>query len=227
LSDLKNFDWSDLTKNRVSLSGISANAWETSGINKNRNEIGKTLLNAIKNEVNNPKTKMGNFTLQVAPIAAGNINKAAIIITPDSEWLKQFVYKTDKKTGKPTGAGIISEAQYNYVINNGISYIMDAKDMANPMYTNAYSSPLKAQIDATGSYTYKDIKDPNKTINITPSKFGTGGYDFKATYPVYLPSTGKIEYETLLNPSVPDPDAGRQAVFEYFDVNYDAINGNY
>jgi hypothetical protein len=99
--------------------------------------------------------------------------------------------------------------------------------MTNPMYTNAFSSPLKAQIDATGSYTYNDMEDPNKTFTITPSKFGTGGYDFKVTYPVYLPSTGELKYETMINPSVPDPDAGRKAMFDYYEINKAAINGGY
>jgi hypothetical protein len=228
LNDLKNFDWGNTDKNRVSLSGISPGDWENVGGNNTRNNIGKSILGLIQAEVNNPKTKMGNFKLQVAPIAGGNINKAAIIITPDAEWLKQYVIKTDSK-GKPVagGGGILTQNQYEYAINNGISYIMDSKDMSNTMYVNSYSSPLKAQIDATGVYNYNDPKDPNKNFSMTPSKFGTGGYDVKVSYPIYYPSTGQIKYETVTNPSQPDPDAARQALLDYFDLNEEALRGGY
>lgn len=226
LKDLKNFDWEDDTKNRVSLSGISAADWENYGGNKSRNNIGKTLLSAIQAEVSNPKTKMGNFKLQVAPIAGGSISKAAIIITPDAEWLKQYVWKTDKD-GKKIGEGIISPSQYDYAINNGISYIMDAKNMSNTMYVNAYSSPLKSYIDSNGSYTNIDMKDPNNTFTITPSKLGTGGYDVDATYPVYYPNTNEIKYETTTIPGIPDPDAARQSMFDYRGLNEQAMRGGY
>lgn len=228
LKDLKNFDYGDVTKNRVSLTGIGPADWENVGGNNSRNDIGKTLIGLIQAEVNNPKTKMGNFKLQVAPIAAGNINKAAITITPDAEWLKQYVIKTDSK-GKPVagGGGILTQSQYEYAINNGISYIMDAKDMSNTMYVNSYSSPLKAQIDATGSYTYNDPKDPNKTFTITPSKFGTGGYDVVTSFPVYYPSTRQVKYETITNASQPDPDAARKAIIDYYDLNEQALRGGY
>lgn len=226
LSDLKKFDWGDPTKNRVSLSGISAADWENVGGNNTRNDIGRALISAIQNEVNNPNTKMGNFKLQVAPIAGGNINKSAIVITPDGEWLKGFVYKTNEK-GTPTSPGIISQKQYDYIMSNGISYIMDAKDMTNAMYTNAFSSPLKAQIDAAGSYNYSDPKDPNMNFTIIPSEFGTGGYDVKVSYPVYLPNSGKTVYESITNPSLPDPDAARQSILDYFNSNHQAQRGNY
>lgn len=226
LKDLKNFDYGDVTKNRVSLTGISPADWENVGGNNSRNGIGKTLIGLIQAEVNNPNTKMGNFKLQVAPIAGGNINKAAIIITPDAEWLKQYIIKTDSK-GRPTSGGILTQNQYDYAINNGISYIMDAKDMSNTMYVNSYSSPLKAQIDATGSYTYNDPKDPNKNFTITPSRFGTGGYDVVTSFPVYYPSTGQVKYESITNASQPDPDAARKALLDYFDLNEQALRGGY
>lgn len=219
LNDLNKFDFGDTTKNRVSLTGIGSNDWEFAG-NNNRNDIGRSILQAIQNEVANPNTKMGNFKLQVAPIAGGQIGKAAIIINPDPEWLKQYVKTSDKSPG------ILSPQQYEFAIKNGFSYIMDADQMSNQMYVNAFSSPLKAQIDATGSYTYNDMKDPLKTFTITPSKFGTGGYDVKAVFPIPYPS-GKIVYETMLNPSQPDPDAVRRTMIDYFNENEKALMGQY
>ena len=126
----------------------------------------------MKGELTNPKSKMGNFRVGVAPVATGKLNKSAIIIHPDEEWLKQFV-----KTGKEgAGTGLISQGEYNMILKNGISYITDANTMTNSMYKSSFQSPLSTYVDNKGSYTYTDPANENYKFTISKNKLGTGDY---------------------------------------------------
>ena len=120
------------------------------------------------------------------------MNKAAIIIHPDAEWLKNYV-----KSGKEgTGTGLISQDEYNYILQNGISYITDSKDMTNTMYKSAFQSPLQSYVDQVGSYTYTDPRNENYKFTIEKNKLGTGDYTTSTSFPLWNPEKGKYEYET-------------------------------
>jgi hypothetical protein len=192
LRDYNKVDWGDTTKNRVTFNGISKTSFDERSEKGFRNNEGKALLDAIRAEMIDPKTKMGNFRIGVSPIAAGKVSKAAIVIHPDAEWLKGYVYNT--KDGKATSAGMISQDQYNLIMKHGISYITDAQNMSNELYTQAYKSPLASYVDYYGSYTYTDPANPKYKLNITKNKTGTGDYNTLIEYPLYNPQTG--EYTT-------------------------------
>jgi hypothetical protein len=190
--DLAKMDWGANDKNRVTFGGISKDTWNKRGEMESKNNVGKALFEAIRGELTNPKTKMGNFRIGVSPIAIGSMNKAAIIIHPDAEWLKDYV-----KSGKDgTGTGLISADEYNYILQNGISYITDSKDMTNTMYKSAFQSPLQSYVDQVGSYTYSDPRNENYKFTIEKNKLGTGDYTTSTSFPLWNPEKGKYEYET-------------------------------
>lgn len=190
--DLAKMDWGANDKNRVTFGGLSKDTWNKRGEMESKNSVGKALFEAIRGELTNPKTKMGNFRIGVSPIATGSMNKAAIIIHPDAEWLKNYV-----KSGKEgTGTGLINQDEYNYILQNGISYITDAKDMTNTMYKSAFQSPLQSYVDQVGSYTYSDPRNENYKFTIEKNKLGTGDYTTSTSFPLWNPEKGKYEYET-------------------------------
>jgi hypothetical protein len=82
--DLAKMDWGANDKNRVTFGGLSKDTWNKRGEMESKNNVGKALFEAIRGELTNPKTKMGNFRIGVSPIAIGSMNKAAIIIHPDA-----------------------------------------------------------------------------------------------------------------------------------------------
>lgn len=184
INDINKIDWGASDKNRVTFSGITKGAWDKGS----RNDAGLAILNAIKKEMITNKTKMGNFTVGVSPIALNSNSKAAVIIKPDSEWLKNYVYTTNKDGQK--SAGIISQEQYNAIMQNGISYITDASNLSSDLYTRSYQSPLQSYIDYHGSYTYHDPANPDYALEIKKSKT-SNEYLSKITVPLYNPYTGE------------------------------------
>jgi len=186
INDINKIDWGASDKNRVSFSGITKTAWDKGS----RSDAGLALLNAIKKEMMTNKTKMGNFTVGVSPIALNSNSKAAVIIKPDAEWLKGYVYSKNKD-GDITSGGIISQEQYNSIMQNGISYITDANNLSSDLYTRSYQSPLQSYVDYYGSYKYHDPANPDYSLEIKKSKTGTNDYITKAQVPLYNPYTGE------------------------------------
>jgi hypothetical protein len=184
INDINKIDWGATDKNRVTFSGITKTAWDKGG----RNDAGLAILNAIKKEMMTNKTKMGNFIVSASPIALNSNSKAAIIIKPDAEWLKGYVYTT--KDGKATSGGIISQDQYNAIMQNGISYITDSNNLSSDLYTRSYQSPLQSYVDYYGSYKYHDPANPDYSFEIKRSKT-TNDYMTKAQVPLYNPYTGE------------------------------------
>jgi D-ribose pyranose/furanose isomerase RbsD len=187
-NDLNKLDWGDDTKNRVSFGGISKNNFDS--IKGSRNNQGRAIFDLMKAELSNPKNKMGNFRIGVAPVATGSLSKAAIIIHPDAEWLKGLV----KSNTKP---GLITAEEYNKIIQNGISYITNSNDMTNSLYTNAFQSPLQSYVDYYGSYTYSDPANPNYKFSINKNKLGGGDYTITKGYNLWNPNKNKYEYQKV------------------------------
>lgn len=194
IRDIDKIDWGASDKNRVTFSGISKTAWDKGS----RNDAGKVILDAIKAEMMKPKSKMGNFRVGASAIAVGSNNKSAVIIHPDAEWLKNYVYSTNKE-GAPTSAGVITQEQYNSILKNGISYITDAGNLTNDLYTRSYQSPLQSYVDYYKSYTYHDPADPRYTFKIEKNKTGTGDYNIYTEVPVYDPNTKTTKIVPMYN----------------------------
>jgi hypothetical protein len=186
---LANIDWSDDTKNRGSLTGINKESWNNHDAETNAKV--KSVFDLIKAELTKPNTKMANFRMTVSPIAAGSLNKSAITVYPDAEWLK-----TQVKSGKDnTGPGVLTTEDYNNAIKNGFSYIVDSKTLAtNSMYKAAFQSPLESYIHTNKKYEYSDPANPNYKFSIAPNKIGTSDYTVLVGYPFYNVNTGKYDY---------------------------------
>jgi hypothetical protein len=191
IKDIDRIDWGSIDKNRITFSGITKTAWDKGS----RNEAGIALLNEMKSEMMRSKSKMGNFRIGASPIALNSNGKSAIIIHPDAEWLKSYVYTTNKEGTK--SAGLISQEQYNSILKNGISYITDAGNLTNDLYKRSYQSPLQSYVDYYKSYTYKDPSDSRYSFKIEKNDIGTGDYSITTEIPLYDANEGKVKMVTL------------------------------
>jgi len=198
MQDLDKFDFDNTNKYRVSLMGPTKSGWDAlkqqldeSDGKVNRNDIGKQMMNIFKAEMANTKTKMLPFRVAVNAVAASDPSKAAITIYPDAELLKNYTYSRNAKGGK-SGGGFISPEAAEKIQANGITYMMDASDMSNSMYTNAFQDPLAIIASSTkGGYTYTDPADTRYSYNAKPSQAGSGDFTVSYSYPVYNPNTGE------------------------------------
>lgn len=231
VGDLNKFDWGATNKNRVSFTGTSKTEFDKS---LNNNDKGKALLDLIRAEMLKPgSTKMGNFRVGVSPIAAGSMNKAAIIIRPDAEWLKQYVYTS--KEGQKSSTGLISQSQYDSILQNGISYITDAANMSNSMYKSAYQTPLQAHVDYLASnnksYIYSDPLDSRYSFTIQK---GVTGNDYKTivAYPEWNPQTNEYVIRNISDNMTmygANLEQARETAIDIFDefktINKEIYNG--
>ena len=229
--DLNKMDFGANDKNRVTFGGISKTSFDRSGESSTRNNVGKTLFDLMKGELTNPKSKMGNFRVGVAPVATGKLNKSAIIIHPDEEWLKQFV-KTSTKTNP--GTGLISQGEYNMILKNGISYITDANTMTNSMYKSSFQSPLSTYVDNKGSYTYTDPANENYKFTIRKNKLGAGDYTVELSMPLWNPETNEYIYPKVIDNTTNygnnlelNRDTAIEEMRQRKEVNKLLYNGNY
>jgi hypothetical protein len=223
LSDLKNFDFKDTKNNKVSLAGSGVSAFTTA---PSRNEFGQMLLGMIQAETakNMKENKLGMFRLEVKPIAGGDVKKSAVTIHLDPEYLKQFVYKVDKDKNK-IGPGVLSPDAYESAVQNGVTYIMDSKNMRNTMYKNAYSTPLQSFIDSGNKYKYEDPLNSDRNFVIEQGDLGTGGYKATGSFPLMNPETGQTELVNFPAIYGTDPVGMRSEIMSYFDLNNSALRG--
>lgn len=226
LNDLSNFDFKS---DQASIRGIGASAKKAFGedesIASKSNTIAEAILSKMKEELNNPmNTKMGNFKTQVAPLAFGLENKAAIVIRPDAEWLKTLVYKKDKD-GKVTSAGIISAEQYDRIIKNGLAFVMNSNKMTNSLYTNAFQTPLQSIVDYNGRYEYADPLNSDRKIVITKNPLGTSDYRTEVSFP-YVDFDGNMQNQTVIDNVGAfggQLDDFRNNMIAYFNQNQQAL----
>jgi D-ribose pyranose/furanose isomerase RbsD len=224
--DLSNLDLFNPKLTRVSFNGFDRNAWNKSD-NKDNAAVFKSIFNAMKSEMLDPKSKMGSYRLSVAPIAVNSFNKAAIIIHPDATWLKTLV-KSEK------GSGYITSDQYNDIIQNGLSVMTDASNMTSTMYTSAFKSPLASHVDYAESYKWSDPTNPNYNMEITPNTLSTGDYNIQINYPLWNPVENKYEYIKVFENSINrgmNLEGDRSMVINGLgqkkDYNKDLHNGRY
>lgn len=233
IKNLDRIDWGDTTKNRITFDGISKTSFDKRAEEGFRNDAGMFILNQIKKEMMTPKTKMGLFTVGASAVATGTMKRGAVVVKPDAEWLKQFVYKTDKDGN--VGSGVLSEGQYNSILRNGISYIADATSMNNTLYKSAFQSPIQAYVNGGNTYQYKDPLDPRYNMSVSKNTIGTGDYFVDMEYPLYNPNTGETETVSLRENTTTFGNNIEQmrnqfsdeTVDEYKQFNIDLYNGKY
>ena len=189
-NDLRNLDFGDTTKVRSSFQGYSKSNWEQVGGAKNAKTA--ALLSQLQADMNSPKSKVGTFTLGVAPVATGSTKRAAVIIKPTNEWIKQYV-----STDEDQKNNLLTQQEAQAILKNGINIMTDAKSMNNSMYNASFKDPLSAYVDSKGKYTYSDPLDGRFKIDITKNEFGTGDYTVTTQYPVWNPETNKYVLTTM------------------------------
>jgi hypothetical protein len=214
--DLENFDWNGKS-DRATFNGIGKGAYD-GWTEKNRNKEMKYLLDAMKADMQKGKnSKLNLFTVSVSPIAGGRGDKAAIIIKPNKEWVDQF---RSSAKGKDN---YLTNDQANALMQNGMSFMMDAGKMKSTMYRSAFDSPLQTYVNThENGYTYNNIGgDPMKSYNIKKNDLGTGDYTITMTYPQYNPEKGILEQKTYVSNNVyqgTNLESNRdQMVFGYMD----------
>jgi hypothetical protein len=195
MADLNGFDWFG-NSDKVTFAGIGKYNYDNALANSK--DIGKRLLEDLKKDMSNPKSKLGKFDLKVSPIAAGSSNKSAVIIKPNKEWLDQYL--STAGDGK-TPNNLLSADIYNMILKNGISFITDSKKMKSSMYRNAYKTPLEAYVDNhEEGYRLENIGgDPYKSYIITKNKLGTGDYTTEMTWGVYDPVEKVMSRESFVS----------------------------
>lgn len=235
MRDLDKVDWEDNTKNRVSFSGFTPDAWNKAGTEGgNRADIAKAIMRALQMEQREPKSKMSQYQISVSPIANGTMSTSAVVIRPDMEWLKTQVYTA--KDGVKTSAGIISADQYDYIGKHGINWMTSANNMSNQMYTSAFQSPLASYVDSRGTegYTYTDPVDPRYQYKITKSESGND-YNTMLSVPVWDPNEKayiiKNIFDNTTNQGANLEENRYQAITEGFadwkQFSKDVYNGAY
>jgi hypothetical protein len=181
----------DASSDRVSFNGIGGDAFSAADIKNG--DAGLAMLNAIRNSMQNPKSKMDMFEVAVSPIAANQAGKSAVTFYPSAAWLKQY------KSGSNNDDNVLTQDQYVNASKNGITFFMDGEKLENDLYRNSFSSPLAAYVEGVGPYKYQDPRDPRKSFAVEKNTLGTGDFIVTTQAPVYNPSTRSYDLKIIRN----------------------------
>ena len=181
----------DASSDRVSFNGIGGDAFSSADIKNG--DAGLAMLNAIRNSMQNPKSKMDMFEVAVSPIAANQAGKSAVTFYPSAAWLKQY------KSGSNNDDNVLTQDQYVNASKNGITFFMDGEKLENDLYRNSFSSPLAAYVEGVGPYKYQDPRDPRKSFAVEKNTLGTGDFIVTTQAPVYNPSTRSYDLKIIRN----------------------------
>lgn len=175
----------------------------------------QAILQALISQSSLPDNDLKPFTIAALPIAGGDYNKAAMIIMPDAEWLKQF-----KSTDKDGTNGLITNDEYNAIIQNGLSVISSSDAFGNPLMGSAYKTPLENIVDYRGYY--EESVPDGGTFRIDKGTTGTSRYVTTMTQDTYNP-IDKQTYQDIAYDSFSPKD--RQLEL-YLKNGIDYLNAN-
>lgn len=165
----------------------------------NRNKEGKLLLQEMFRETAEPGGKFKGFRLASIPLAENKVGRGAMVIYPDSEWLKKHIY-TEKGEGdnKTRGPGIISQDQANYILRYGMTLISDEQNWNNALYKSTSATPFESHVNYSTGPVFVD--DPNDDTGMNSMSFEKddilGGYKYNFSYKFWNPNTEKYEKVT-------------------------------
>jgi hypothetical protein len=201
LYDLENgFDFQNSKTDGVSFMGYSSDAYNKSISDLKRNDLGLQILNKFKADIDNPKSKFGVVKLTVLPIAGSRSNIGGYIFKPDIEWITENTRQLNTD-GSVKKSGILSQNQADLALKNGITYMMQNKEMQSQMYKNYFEDPLAANISKGKPYKYEDLTDPDYKFQINKSLGGPSDFTVTGTFPFIDPNTGKKTIETFTESS--------------------------
>lgn len=204
MKDLMGLDFSNASNTKVSFEGYSLDNWtKAEGTNSNK---GQALIDAIRRDMNNPKSKIGVFELGVAPIATGSTDRGAVIIKPSAEWLSGF-----KSTDKDGTNNVLTTEEYNNILTNGINIITNNSSFKNALYQDSFKDPLASYVDATGSYSYTDPTNNKYKFTINKDDFGMGDYTLISEFPVWNVEKGEYDiYHSTSNSLISGNNLSKQ-----------------
>ena len=195
----------------------------------NRNKEGKQLLDAMFNETAKYNSTFKGFRLAAQPLAQNKTNKGAMIIYPDAEWLKKQTYTKTENGVK--SAGIISQEQADYILQNGISLVSDNKNWTNNLFQSTYTTPLEADVNFNKKVTITDPNDGDNMNNITFEKDDVmGGYKYNFGYKFYNPDTKRYEQASVPGAGIAsgqELEQRRNDAFNYWSQVQDINNENF
>lgn len=183
---------------------ISFNGLQPEGSGDNT-QTGLAVLSYLNNRMASKDKKPGNFEIYQSQIALENPQKGAMIIYPNAEDLKDLV-GTDKSPG------IITAEERNAIIKNGISIIGPRNSFNNFLFKESGITPLEAQINANGSYEYKN-PGGSGYYNITRAG---DGYNI----------TGKLNQRDANTGEMTTSDINQIGSFGQYGNNIDFVNQN-
>jgi hypothetical protein len=200
-NDLTKFNFGDPSKYNVTLLGPTEAAYSQIKGGQNRNDVGKAVLDAFRRESSNPKSKLGNFEVQVLPVTAGKSNQGAITIRPSLEWINAntTVYSGTGDDRKVTKQGIFEPEQAKYAAQNGVSYMMPASEINNSIMKSYYYDPIAMYLNADKDNVYKTYypTDPRYSLSITKNDMGQEGtYNMQFKFPYLINGQEKIGERT-------------------------------
>ena len=225
MKDLRGLDFGDSANTRISFKGYSQTNWDSVGGGKMKK--GQTLLEAIQRDMNSPKSKIGTFELGVSPIATGSMKRGAVVIKPSATWLKQYL-----STNKDQNNNLLTNDEYNNILQNGINVMTNSSNMKNDLYQSAFKDPLTSYVDANGKYEYTDPTNSKYKLKIVPNKLGLGDYSVITSYPIWDAEQGKYQIMTTTENTI---TAGNnltslrdKQIYDFFDIvkqtNDDLLN---
>ena len=199
--DLENgFDFQNSKTDGVSFMGYSSDAYNKSISDLKRNDLGLQILNKFKADIDNPKSKFGVVKLTVLPIAGSRSNIGGYTLRPPIEWITENTRQLNTN-GSVKKSGILSQNQADLALKNGITYMMQNKEMQSQMYKNYFEDPLAANISKDKPYKYEDLTDPDYKFQINKSLGGPSDFTVTGTFPFIDPNTGKKTIETFTESS--------------------------
>jgi hypothetical protein len=186
--DHRGLDYNDPTKVAVSFDGATKTAFDAAK-DSDINSVGRALMDELIANSRDIKSKYIHFSLQAQRIAAGDANKAAMVIKPDYAWLSQYVGKRDKDGEK---TNLLTPEDANKILQNGIVIMADASAFQNGLMKGSTMSPLDASIDYNPKGVTIEGPSGYSSMRIKKNEFGTGNYATELTYSLYDPNTNEM-----------------------------------
>jgi hypothetical protein len=178
MSDINNLSRNIATGGaKISFGGLGKSS-------SNDSQTGLAVLSYLNSKMAG-KEKPKNFEIYSAQIAAEDPKKGAMIVYPNSEDL-------DKLVGSEKNPGLITAAERNNILKNGISIIAPRNQFDNFLMKEGDVTPMEAIVNA-GGYTYKD---PGGGGQFTVNR-GNGGYNINGTINQRNANTGQMEQATI------------------------------
>jgi len=204
--NFRNLDFGDTDNIRASVSGFTTKGSMEKDAQRTLNLTAQDILNQLTLDSRNLKSGLGNFKMSYANVAEGRIDRNALVLNIDDEWLSKYFDKRMKGASDEK-----KEALYTIregISQNGLAIVTDANSMNNSLKQAATMGPIEAAVRYNKSYEYKDPDSPS-TFAIKLDESGVNEYLMDTKLYTYDPKTnnfvpGAINYSTPLVGQTPD-----------------------